>query len=98
MKVDRIGQKNYQSPQKIQKKQNQVNFTAKGGSVSDMITDSLKAKKILKKLKDLEWLKGETGGILITAIGTGLVAPFPIAFNPFVKAKKGATEEEKKEE
>ena len=97
MKVDKIGQNQYVGPQKIQRKQNQVSFKMKTGSVGDMITDSLKAKNILKKLKDLEWLKGETGGILITAIGTGLVAPFPIAFNPFVKAKEGATKEEKKE-
>ena len=48
-------------------------------------------------MKKLEWLKGEIGGILITAIGTGLVAPFPIAFNPFVKAPKDATEEQKKD-
>lgn len=97
MKVDKIGQNQYVSPQKVQRNQNQINFKRNGGSVSDMITDSLKAKKVLKKLKDLEWLKGETGGILITAIGTGLVAPFPIAFNPFVKAKEGATKEEKRE-
>lgn len=36
----------------------------------------------VKKMLNLEWLKGEVGGILITAIGTGLVAPIFIAFNP----------------
>ena len=48
-------------------------------------------------MKSLEWLKGEIGGILITAFGTGLVAPIFIGFNPFVKAPKNATPEEKKE-
>ena len=42
-----------------------------------------------------EFIKGEMGGIVITAVGTGLVAPFPIAFNPFVKAAPGASQEEK---
>ena len=74
-----------------------VSFKAKGRSIGDMITDSLHHKNVLKKLKNLEWLKGESGGILITAVGTGCVAPWFIAFNPFVKAPKGASEEEKKE-
>ena len=42
-------------------------------------------------------LEGEKGGIVITAVGTGFVAPIPIAFNPFVKANKDATPEEKQE-
>lgn len=74
-----------------------VNFKGKASSIGDMITDSLHHKNVLKKLKNLEWLKGESGGILITAIGTGCVAPWFIAFNPFVKAPKGASAEEKKE-
>lgn len=80
-----------------QQKVSSVSFKGKGRSIGDMITDSLHHKNILKKLKGLEWLKGESGGILITAIGTGCVAPWFIAFNPFVKAPKGASEEEKKE-
>ncbi|MBQ1612440.1 MAG: hypothetical protein II085_03090, partial [Alphaproteobacteria bacterium] len=51
--------------------------------------------KFMEKASD--FIKGEMGGIVITAVGTGLVAPFPIAFNPFVKAKPGATQEEKDE-
>ncbi len=50
---------------------------------------------ILNKIQDFS--KGEMGGIVITAAGTGLVAPLPIAFNPFVKADPDATEEEKAE-
>ncbi|MBO6257195.1 hypothetical protein J6N69_04085 [bacterium] len=50
---------------------------------------------VLNKIQDFS--KGEMGGIVITAAGTGLVAPLPIAFNPFVKAKPDATEEEKAE-
>ena len=48
-------------------------------------------------MKKLDVLKGELGGILITALGTGLVAPIFIAYNPFVKAPKDATPEEKQE-
>ena len=43
------------------------------------------------------WAKGEAAGIGITAIGTGLVAPWPIAFNPIVNhklKKNNATPEE----
>ena len=47
-------------------------------------------------MKKLEWLKGEIGGIIITAIGTGTVAPIFIAFNPFARAPKNATPDEKK--
>ena len=100
MKVNRV-QPNYSIQYNAQRKTdehnyayNQVNFK---GNIGDKITDSLKHKSILKFMKGLEWLKGESGGILITAIGTGAVAPWFIAYNPFVKAKPGATQEEKKE-
>jgi len=94
MKVNSI-QPNYSSKSNVpKKKQAQVQFK---GRIGDMITDSLKHKNVLKWMKNLEWLKGETGGILLTAIGTGCVAPWFIAFNPFVKAPKGASKEEKKE-
>lgn len=45
----------------------------------------------------LSWMKGEIGGVAMTAAGSGLVAPWPIAFNPMVKPKPGATEEEKED-
>ncbi len=56
----------------------------------------LPGQKTLNKLKSVDWLQGELGGILLTALGTGAVAPFSIAFNPFTRAPKGASEEEKK--
>ena len=58
-----------------------------------------KSERVLynKMNKVADFIQGEMGGIIITGIGTGLVAPWPIAFNPLVKAKPGATEEEKKE-
>lgn len=61
----------------------------------DFIRESLPAS--IGKMEKLEWLRGELGGILITALGTGLVAPIFIGFNPFVRPKKDATPEEKKE-
>lgn len=61
------------------------------------ISSSLHQAKAIEKMKNLEWLKGEMGGILLTALGTGAVAPIFIGFNPFVKPKKDATPEEKKE-
>ena len=67
------------------------------GGYTERITKSLPHAKSIAAMKNLEWLKGEIGGILITALGTGLVAPIFIGFNPFVKAPKNATPEEKKE-
>ena len=85
---------NYQQNQKAQAAQPQF----KGGlSYSERIAESLPHAKTIKAMKSLEWLKGEIGGILITALGTGLVAPIFIGFNPFVKAPKNATPEQKKE-
>lgn len=77
-----------------------VNFT---GNVivdcSKTLAESLvpSHRKWINGMKSLEWLKGEIGGILITAMGTGLVAPIFIGFNPFMRAPKDATEEQKKE-
>ena len=104
MKVDKI-QQNYQNYQNrssyvsTNREAYNVSFAAKKPpkSLTDRITELLPGKGAIKFMKSLEWLKGEIGGILITAVGTGLVAPFPIAFNPFVKAPKGASEEEKKD-
>lgn len=70
------------------------NFT---GNYTKRITESLPHAKSIAAMKNLEWLKGEIGGILITALGTGLVAPIFIGYNPFVKPPKNATPEEKKE-
>lgn len=75
---------------------NQTSFKGKL-SYADQIMESLPQKKVIKYMKSLEWLKGEIGGILITALGTGLVAPIFIGFNPFVKAPKNATPEQKEE-
>lgn len=64
-------------------------------AIEKEISSSLYHAKSIEKMKNLEWLKGEMGGILLTALGTGAVAPIFIGFNPFVKAKKDATPEEK---
>jgi hypothetical protein len=67
------------------------------GSYTEQIANGLHHAKTIKFMKSLEWLKGEIGGILITALGTGLVAPIFIGFNPFVKPPKDATPEQKEE-
>lgn len=52
--------------------------------IADTIKDGMpSAIKIMDKLR---CLKGEAGGIIINALGTGLVAPIFIAFNPLSKA------------
>ena len=66
-------------------------------STEEILKEILPNRKALNFINKFEKLRGELGGILITAVGTGLVAPFSIAFNPFVKAKPDATEEEKEE-
>lgn len=101
MKVD-LTKQNYTANWRANYQQNQTAQTAqpqfKGGlSYSERIAESLPHAKTIKAMKSLEWLKGEIGGILITAFGTGLVAPIFIGFNPFVKAPKNATPEQKKE-
>ena len=72
----------------------QTTFT---GSYTKEITDGLHHAKTIRRMESLKWLKGEIGGILITALGTGLVAPVFIGFNPFVKPPKNATPEQKEE-
>jgi hypothetical protein len=78
-----------------------VSFTGVSGLIdcSKTMAESLvpSHRKWINWMKSLEWLKGEIGGILITALGTGLVAPIFIAFNPFMRAPKDATEEQKKD-
>lgn len=95
MKIEKINS-NLASP-RVQKRNAQPNFTGGVGSVAEKITNALPGKNAITKMKNLEWLKGEIGGILITALGTGLVAPIFIGFNPFVKAPKGSSKEEKRE-
>ena len=54
-----------------------------------------KSCEIMTRIKD--FAEGEAAGIGITAIGTGLVAPWPIAFNPIVNyqlKKRNATPEQ----
>lgn len=72
-------------------------FTGAEKAVKDLF-EYLPAKKTIAFLdKHLEPLRGELGTIAITAFGTGAVAPMFIAFNPFVKAPKDATPEQKQE-
>ncbi len=56
-----------------------------------------KTDKKLDYFEKMNFLKGEAGTVIVTAIGTGCVAPIMIAFNPFAKAKPNATEKEKEE-
>ncbi len=95
MKVEKINN-NYVLHQGNRQKK-VPNFEGNTISIAEEITNLLPGKKALKRMQSFEWLKGEIGGILITAIGTGLVAPIFIGFNPFVKAPKGATKEQKEE-
>ncbi len=74
----------------------QPSFTG-GASYTKEITDGLYHAKTIRRMESLKWLKGEIGGILITALGTGMVAPIFIGFNPFVKPPKNATPEQKEE-
>lgn len=75
----------------------QPNFTGATSDLEKLIRESVPNRKALDLMKKWEYLKGEMGGILITALGTGLVAPIFIGYNPFVKPPKNATPEEKKE-
>ena len=57
-----------------------------------------RACRAMTRIKD--FAEGEAAGIGITAIGTGAVAPWPIAYNPIVNyklKKSGATPEEVEE-
>lgn len=73
----------------IHKLQTQKQTKVAFGSAHGVIERSKVKKAVIEKMPDaakrmikLKWLKGEVGGILITAIGTGIVAPIFIAFNP----------------
>lgn len=74
-----------------------VGKLATDADVTKYIMELLPGKKGIAVMEKFKVLKGELGGILITAFGTGLVAPIFIGLNPFVKAKPDATEEEKQE-
>ncbi|MBR2430272.1 hypothetical protein IKB17_02260 [bacterium] len=98
MKVNQV-QQDYQrqNVNNFEKTRSYNNLSFKRG-LPEKITDLLPDKKTIKFMNEkLGWVRGEIGGVAMTAIGTGLVSPWPIAFNPFVKAPKGATEEEKQE-
>ncbi|MBQ3819571.1 hypothetical protein II810_03905, partial [bacterium] len=92
MTIDKVSLNSFGIAQRQQKKQSyQPNFTGSPISYIAKITDNLAQAKTIRYMESLKWLKGEIGGILITAVGTGLVAPIFIGFNPFVKAPKDAT-------
>lgn len=74
-------------------KRNQPSFGMKPPKLSDYLVQ----KKTINVLNKLKWFDGEEGRILITAIGTGAIAPLFIAWNPYVKPKKDATDSEKAE-
>ena len=75
-----------------------VSFGALSTSEIKTVLDAgLVQKGAIKFMKSFESLKGELGGILITAVGTGAVAPIFIGFNPFVRPPKNATKEEKED-
>ena len=90
-----INNQNYTAPYAVKRQQAVPHFTGTPLKLSEQIMQELPGAKTLEKLKNAEWLKGEAGSILITALGTGLVAPIFIGFNPFVKAPKNATPEQK---
>ncbi len=52
--------------------------------VSDVLKEAMPS--YIKLMEKMRCLKGEAGGIIINALGTGLVAPLFIAFNPLSKA------------
>lgn len=102
MKIDKITQSpvDFSSKRKnAQHASHNITFVGKKPQgLPEKITESLHGKKVLRFMQEkLAWMKGEIGGVAMTAAGTGLVAPWPIAFNPMVKAKEGATEEEKED-
>jgi hypothetical protein len=101
MEINRIQQNYGQTTRSLRKANKAPNFTGTPAStlpkLGEEITKLLPGQKAIGRMKSFEWLKGEIGGILLTAFGTGLVAPIFIGTNPFVKAPKGASKEEKQE-
>lgn len=66
-----------------------------GSAPAPKFANYIKQKNFVSFLEKLKWFDGEQGRILITALGTGVIAPLFIAWNPYVKPKENATEEEK---
>lgn len=75
----------------------QPSFSGGMTSMQREIMNTLPHRAAIERMKSMEWLKGEIGGILLTALGTGLVAPIFIGYNPFVKPPKNATPEQKED-
>lgn len=85
--------RNYTGLKDARRQNYSPNFS--GSAPKTGFTNYLKQKNLIKFMEKLKWFDGEQGRILITAIGTGAIAPLFIAWNPYVKPKEGATEEEK---
>ena len=96
MEVNAVGQNFVTKRPQQDGPKNHPNFTGKI-DVAQEVTKSLYHEGAIAFMNKLGFLKGELGGILITALGTGLVAPIFIGFNPFVKAPKDATPEQKED-
>lgn len=99
MKIQKLNENYSIAPRANQKRIGGAQPQFKGNLLSnaDIIMRELPQGKTLRILEKFNYFKGERGGILFTAFGTGLVAPIFIAFNPFVRAPKNATPEEKEE-
>lgn len=96
MKTDKIN-RNYAAVYQQNRKAKADKTAFTGSNVSKQITELLPQKKSIKIMEKMKWFDGEHGRILLTALGTGAIAPLFIAWNPYVKPKPGATEEEKKD-
>ena len=81
----------------VQNRANKVPTFTGAASMTEQITSYLPHAKTIRHMENLKWLKGEIGGILITALGTGLVAPIFIGFNPFTRPPKDATPKQKED-
>lgn len=98
MEVHAVGRQKITTSRNQLKQGGQASFTGGGNfDMSKVITQSFPQKNTLSFMDKFGFLKGELGGILITALGTGLVAPIFIGFNPFVRAPKDATPEQKED-
>ncbi len=82
----------HQTAAKIKPQSSNPNFT---GNYGKQMKELMSQKKWLNVMEKMKWFDGEQGRILLTALGTGAIAPLFIAWNPYVKPKEGASEEEK---
>ena len=80
MKVEKINQ-NYSAIRREVKNSGAASIPNFAGSANlkNQIMEFIPNKKAINIMNKLTWLKGEIGGILITALGTGAVAPIFIA-------------------